>query len=86
LTKTKVNIEIFIPFGSCACASAPLIDKVARVASKHSNVDFAIKSTSSKEARQYAVNESCVMINGSLKLSSTFTEQELEDALTKFLE
>ena len=86
MKKTKVNIEIFFPFGSCACASAPLIDKVARVASKHSDVSFEIKSTSSKEASQYAVKESCVMINGSLKLASDFKEQELEDAISKFLE
>lgn len=86
MKKTKINIEIFVPFGSCACASAPLIDKVARVASKHSDVSFDIRSTSSKEASQYAVKESCVMINGSLKLGPNFSEQELEDALTKFLE
>jgi len=86
LKKIKVNIEIFVSFGSCACASAPLIDKVARVASKHSDVGFAIKSTSSKEACQYAIEESCVIINGSLKLNPTFSEQELEDALKKFLE
>ncbi len=84
---SKVKIEIFFPFGSCACSSAPLLEKVGRVTSNFKGlVDFDMRSTASKEARQYGVKDSCVMVNGTIMLAPDFEEKVLEEIITKNLE
>jgi hypothetical protein len=86
LKKNKVKIEIFFPFGSCACSSAPLLEKVGRVALNFKDaVDFEMKSTGSKEALQYAIKNSGEIVNGIEKLAQVFDEKQLEEAIIKRL-
>jgi hypothetical protein len=86
LKTSKVKIEIFFPFGSCACSFAPLLEKVGRVASKFKGlVDFDMRSTGSKEASQYGVKDSCVIVNGTVKLAPDFEEKILEEIIIKNL-
>ena len=87
MKKNKLKVEIFFPFGSCACSSAPLLEKVGRVVSNFKSlVDFEIRSTASKEARQYGIKNSCVMVNCVKRLTPDFEEKELEEAIVKNLD
>ena len=87
MKKNKLKIEIFFPFGTCACSSAPLLEKVGRVVSSFKGlVAFELRSTTSKEARQYGVKDSCVMVNGIQRLAPDFEEKELEEAIVKNLD
>ena len=77
-------IEVFFPFGSCACSFAPLMEKVGRVASNFKDtVDVQMRSTASKEAREYSVKDSCVIVDGEARLSADFDEKQLEEAIIK---
>jgi len=80
--KNKLKVEAFFPFSSCACAYAPFMEKIGRVTAKFKDsVDFQMKSIKSKEAREYGIQESCVMVDGVIKLSVDFEEIELEQAI-----
>ena len=84
MKKGRLKIEVFFPFGSCACSFAPLMEKVGRVTSKFKDtVEVQMKSTSSKEAREYAVQSSCVIVDGTVRLSADFVEKQLEEAIIK---
>jgi hypothetical protein len=64
------------------CAYAPFMEKIGRVTAKFKeSVDFQMKSIKSKEAREYGIQESCVMVDGVIKLSVDFEEKELEQAI-----
>jgi len=78
----KVKVEIFFPFGLCACAYAPLMEKVGRVTSRFkSSVDVQMKSSTSKEARKNGVQDPCVIVDGAVKFSGDFDEKQLEEAI-----
>ena len=78
----KLKIEVFFPFGSCACSFAPLMEKVGRVTSNFKDtVEVQMRSTASKEAREYAVKDSCVIVDGEVKLSADFDEKQLEEVI-----
>jgi hypothetical protein len=80
--KNKLKVEAFFPFSSFACAYAPFMEKIGRVTAKFKeSVDFQMKSIKSKEAREYGIQESCVMVDGVIKLSVDFEEKELEQAI-----
>jgi hypothetical protein len=80
--KNKLKVEVFFPFGSCACAYAPLMEKVARVTSKFKDyVEVQMKSSSSKEAHEYSVQDSCVIVDETVRLSADFDEKQLEEAI-----
>jgi len=80
--KTKVKVEAFFRFSSCACAYAPLMEKIGRVTAKFKDsVEFQMKSTKSKEAREYGVQGTCVIVGGVVRLSADFSENELEEAI-----
>jgi len=80
--KNKLKVEAFFPFSSCACAYAPFMEKIGRVTAKFKDsVDFQMKSIKSKEAREYGIQESCIMVDGVIKLSVDFEERELEQAI-----
>lgn len=82
--KRKLKVELFFPFGSCACSIGPLMEKVGRVTSKFKDsVEFQMKSTKSKEAREYGVQDPCVVVDGAIMLSAEFDEKELEEAIIK---
>lgn len=82
MKKTKVKVEVFFPFSSCACAYAPLMEKIGRVTAKFKDsVEFQIKSTMSKETREYGVQGTCVIVGGVIRLSADFGENELEEAI-----
>ena len=84
MRKNKLKVEAFFPFSSCACAYAPLMEKIGRVTAKFKNsVEFQMKSTKSKEAREYGIQGSCVIVDGVIRLSADFDEKELEEAITK---
>ncbi len=84
MKKGKLKVEVFFPFGSCACNFAPLMEKVGRVTSEFKDtVEVQMKSTTSKEAREYAVQESCVIVDGTVRLSADFDEKQLEEAIIK---
>ena len=73
-----------MPFGSCVCTFAPFMEKVGRVTSKFKDmVEVQTKSTESPEASKYGVQDMCVIIDGAVKLSASFDEKELEDAILK---
>jgi len=58
------------------------MEKVGHVSSKFKNsVEVQIKSTKSPEASKYGIQDTCVVVNGKLKLSTDFDEKELEDAI-----
>jgi hypothetical protein len=84
MKNSKLKIEVFFPFGSCACTYGPLMEKVGRATSKYKNsVEVQMKSTSSKEARQYALQGSCVIVDGVLRFAPDFDEKDLEEAIVK---
>jgi len=73
-----------VPLGSCICNFAPLMEKVGRVTAKFKDsVEVKTKSTKSPEASKYGVQDMCVIVDGTVKLSSSFDEKELEDAILK---
>jgi hypothetical protein len=60
------------------------MERVGRVTAKFKDsVDFQMKSVKSKEARKYDIKESCVIVDGVIKLSADFDEKELEEAIIK---
>ena len=82
IKKYKVKIEVFVPLGSCVCNSAPLMEKVGRVASKFKDlVEVQMKSTKSSEASKYGINNMCIIVDGKTKFPSDFDEKELEKAI-----
>ncbi len=84
MKKNKLKVEAFLPLSSCACTYAPLMKKVGRVTAKFKDsVEFKIKSTTSKEAREYGIQGSCVVVDRVVKLSADFDEKELEEAIIK---
>jgi len=84
LKNNKLKIEVFFPFDSCACSFAPLMEKVARATSKFKDtVEVQMKTNTSKEARGYSVQGSCVIVDGVIRLSADFNEKELEAAIIK---
>jgi len=81
-----VKIDVFVPFGSCVCDFAPFMERVGRVTSKFKDlVEIQMKSTNSSEASKYGVQDMCVIVDGKVKLSVSFNEKELEDAIMKRL-
>lgn len=86
MRKGKLKVEVFFPFASCACSFAPLMEKVGKVTRAFKDsVEVQMKSTSSKEARRYAIQDSCVIVDGVVKLSSGFDEKQLAEAITRRL-
>lgn len=84
IKKDKVRIEVFVPLGSCVCDYAPLMEKVGRVTSKFKDlVEVQTKSTKSPEASKYRVQDMCVIVDATVKLSANFDEKELEDAILR---
>ena len=56
----KLKVEVFFPFGSCACTYASLMEKVGRVTSRFKNsVDVQMKSSTSREAKTYGIQDKC---------------------------
>jgi len=61
------------------------MEKLGRVTAKFKDsVDFNMRSTKSKEAREYGIQESCIMVDGVIKLSPDFDEKELEEVIIKW--
>lgn len=84
MIKNKLKVEVFLPLGSCACAFAPLTEKIGRVTSKFKDsVEVQMKSTNSKEARENGIEGVCVIVDGVVRLSADFEEKELEEAIIK---
>ena len=82
MKKSKLKIEVFLPLGSCACSFASLMEKVGSVTSNFKDtVEVQMRSTASKEAREYAVQGSCVIVDGAVRLSADFDENQLEEAI-----
>ena len=60
------------------------MEKVGKVASKFKDIaDVQMRSTTSKQAREYAVQDSCVIVDGVVRLSADFDEKLLEEAIKK---
>jgi hypothetical protein len=77
--KDKLKIEVFVPFGSCVCDSAPFIEKVMSITSKFKDsVNVEMKSIKSPEASKYGVQDLSVVVDGDVKLSADFDEKEFE--------
>ena len=84
MKNNKIKVEVFVPLGSCACNFAPLMEKVVHVTSKFKDsVEVQTKSIKSSEASKYGVQDTCVVINGKVKIPSDFDEKELEDAILR---
>jgi hypothetical protein len=84
LKKDKVKIEVFVPLGSCVCNFAPFMEKIGRVTSKFRDVtEVQMKSNKSPEASKYGVQDMGLVVNGRTKLSASFEEKELEDAISQ---
>ena len=84
MKRNKVKVEVFVPFGSCVCSFAPLMEKVGQITSKFKDlVEVQTKSTKSTEASKYGVQGMCVVVGGKMKFSSDFDEKELEDAISE---
>jgi hypothetical protein len=84
IKKAKVKIEVFVPLGSCVCNFAPFMEKIGRVTSRFKDVtEVQMKSNTSSEASKYGVQDMGIVINGKIKLSASFEEKELEDAISQ---
>lgn len=84
IRKGKIKIEVFVPLGSCVCHFAPIMEKIAHVTAKFGDVvEVQTKSTKSIEASKYEVKDMCVIIDERIKLSASFDEKELEDAILR---
>lgn len=84
MNKNKLVVEVFFPFGACACSYAALMEKVGNVTSRFKDkVDVKMRSTTSKEAQKYAVKASCVIVGGQIRLDADFSENQLEDAIMR---
>lgn len=84
MKKNKLKVEVFFPFRSCTCTYAPLMEKIGRVTAKFKDtVELQMKSTTSKEAREYGINGSCIVVDGEIRLSVDVDERELEETIIK---
>jgi len=84
MKNNKIKVEVFVPLGSCACNFAPLMEKVVHVTSKFKDsVEVQTKSIKSSEASKYGVQDTCVVVNGKIKIPSDFDEKDLEDAILR---
>jgi hypothetical protein len=60
------------------------MEKIGRVTSKFkSTTEVQMKSNKSAEASKYGVQDMGLVINGKTKLSASFEEKELEDAISQ---
>jgi hypothetical protein len=60
------------------------MEKVGRVTSNFKDtVEVQTRSATSKEAREYAVQGSCVIVDGAVRLSADFDEKQLEEAINQ---
>jgi hypothetical protein len=58
------------------------MEKVGKVTSNFKDtVEVLMRSTASKEAHTYAIKDSCVIVDGEVRLSADFAEKQLEDAI-----
>jgi len=84
LKKGKVKIEVFAPLGSCVCNFAPFMEKIGRVTSRFKDAtEVQMKSNKSSDAFKYGIQNVGIVINGKIKLSASFEEKELEDAISQ---
>ena len=84
MKNNKLKVEVFVPFGVCACSFGPLMRKVAEVTSNFKElVEVQMRSTTSKEAILYSIDDSCVIVGGTVKLRPNFEAKELEEAITQ---
>jgi len=82
--KNKLKVEAFFPFSSCACTYAPLVEKIGRVTTKFKDsVEVQMKSATSKEAREYGIQGSCIVVGGEIRLSADVDERVLEETIIK---
>lgn len=76
---------IFYPVNSYVCSSEYLLEKVRMGASRFRDyVDFNMRSAAS-EAHQYSIKETCVLVNGSVRLNPDFEGEELTEAIIECL-
>jgi len=81
--KTRVRIEVFVPTDSCICNYAKFMEKIGRATSRFKDVtEVQVKSSKSSEASKYGVQDMGIIINGKIKLSASFEEKELQDAIS----
>jgi len=79
MSKDKIVVEVFFPFGACACSYATLMEKVGNVTAKFKDkVEVKMLSTKSKEAKENAVITSCVIVDHKIRLNDDFDEKQLE--------
>lgn len=84
--KDKLKIEVFVPFGSCICDFAPFIEKVMKVTSKFKDlVNIEMKAANSPDASKYGVKGLSVVVDGSVRLSADFNEDEIEEIIKRKL-
>jgi len=84
MRKTRVRIEVFVPTDSCICNYANFMEKIGRVTSKSKDVtEVQVKSSKSSEASKYGVQDMGIVVNGKIKLSASFEEKELQDAISQ---
>ncbi len=84
MKNNKIKVEVFVPLGSCVCNFAPLMEKVVHVTLKFKDsVEVQTKSIKSSEASKYGVQDTCVVVNGKIKIPSDFDEKNLEDAILR---
>lgn len=58
------------------------MEKVGRVTSKFKDtVEVQMKSNTSREASNYGVKGSCVILDGTVRLPADFKEEQLEEAI-----
>jgi len=73
-----------VPLGSCICNFAPLMERVGRVTARFKDsVEVQTKSIKSPEASKYEIQDTCVIVDGTVKLPASFNEKELEDAILR---
>ena len=61
------------------------MEKIGQATSTHKDlIEVQIKSIKSSEAFERGIKDTCVIVNGTIKLPPDFDEKELEDIILKW--
>ncbi len=79
----KLKIDIYVPLDACACEWDKFMNRVfVELTPYIKYIDYDTKNLNSEEARNLKLYNKCIVINGEIKCSSSFT---LKKELPKLL-
>ena len=79
----KLKLDIYVPLDVCACEWDKFINRVFIELTPYiKHIDYDTKNLNSEEVRKLNLHDKCVILDGELKVSSSFT---LKKELPKLL-